>query len=83
MNPAQHVTNTGALGRPVGTTHDEVVGLPITRITYEGGMQAVRSFWRPTPEEIAAISAGALVSLDIWGNTHAPVLLAVDGVTTP
>jgi len=82
MTPAQHVTNTGALGRPADTTRDEVVGLPITRMTYEGGMEAVRSYWRPTPEEREAIAAGALVCLEVWGRTHAPVLLAVDGVTS-
>lgn len=81
MTPAQHVTNTGALGRPADTTADEVVGLPITRIKYEDGTDAVRSFWRPTAEERAAIAAGALVSLDVWGRTHAPLYIGVDGVT--
>jgi hypothetical protein len=80
MTPAQHVTNTGALGRPAGTTHEQVIGLPITRIQYPDGKPGVRSFWRPSDAEREAIAAGALVSLDVWGPTHAPLYIGVDGV---
>jgi hypothetical protein len=79
MNPAQHVTHTGALGRPDGTTHQEVVGLPITRIRYEAAQRdAVRSYWRPTDSERKAIASGALVYLEVLGRTHAPLIIGVD-----
>ena len=80
MTPAQHATNTGALGRPADTTHEQVVGLPITRLKYSDGLHAVRSYWRPSEAERQAITAGALVYLEVWGRTHAPLFVGVDGV---
>jgi hypothetical protein len=36
------------------------------------------SFWRPTKEEIDALSEGAMVILTVVGDSHPPVQLGVD-----
>lgn len=35
------------------------------------------SAWLPTPEELAALNAGAPVYLSIWGSSHPPVYVGV------
>ena len=45
-----------------------------------GQMPAVWSYWEPSPEERAAIAAGAKVRLSCWGMAHPPVSIGVDGV---
>ena len=79
MIRSQHASNNGVLGAPAGWDQAElpVSALPITRVDVEG-RPAIMSFWRPTPEEIAAIQAGALVSLMVLGSNMPPVSLTVD-----
>lgn len=36
------------------------------------------SFWKPTPEELAALAAGATVQLIVLGSGHPPVSLYVN-----
>ena len=79
MIRAQHPSNNRVLGAPAGWDQKElpISALPVTDVSVEG-KAAVMSFWRPTPEEIAAIQAGALVSLLVLGNSMPPVSLTVD-----
>jgi hypothetical protein len=37
----------------------------------------MHSVWFPTPDEMAAIAAGAPVTLCVYGNGHPPVMLGV------
>jgi hypothetical protein len=83
LNPTQHPSNTTILHPPPGVPNDVCRPLAITRFTYGDGSHAVSSYWRPTDAERAAIAAGALVCFTAQGSTHPPVLLTVDGVTTP
>lgn len=78
MNFHQHKTNTGILGRPKGVSTLDCEGLPITRVEFEN-TSVVFSYWRPTPEELAALNAGKSVRLGIWGMTHPPVYIGVEG----
>jgi hypothetical protein len=80
MNRMQHPSNNGVLGAPVGWNQDELPcgALPITRTEVEG-MPAVVSYWTPTPEEMAALNAGAPLALWVIGSTMPPVSLSVDG----
>ncbi len=80
MRAAQHPSNNDVLRAPPGTPVEECRPLAITRVRYQGGMHGVWSFWRPSDAERAAIAAGADVCLMCMGQTHPPVLLAVDGI---
>jgi hypothetical protein len=58
------------------------LGLPLRDITIDCPVNgpttpAMETAWLPTPEEIAAIVAGAPVLLRILGNEHPPVLVYV------
>lgn len=78
MNKTQHRSNNGVLGAPAGWCQETlpVDALPITRTTYDG-VDAIVSFWRPTPEEIEALKGGALVMLSVIGAGMPPVALGV------
>ncbi len=80
MRPTQHPSNNDVLGAPPGVAIEECKALAITRVRYPDGMPGVRSFWQPSPEEAAAIAAGAPVCFTCWGMTHPPVHIGVDGV---
>jgi hypothetical protein len=76
----QHPSNNDVLGAPPGVTAEDCRALPITRVMFTNGIPAVWSYWRPSPAEREAIAAGGLVQLSIWGRTHSPVHVSVDGV---
>lgn len=79
MRGTQHPSNNGVLGAPKNWDQAELPcsALPITRVVADGVPHVV-SFWRPTPEELKALAAGALVELWIVGETMPPVALAVE-----
>jgi hypothetical protein len=80
MRFVQHHTNNAVLGAPPGVSSDNCRALPITRVQYQDGTPAVQSFWQPSAAERAAIVAGAPILLQVWGVTHAPLYVGVDGV---
>jgi hypothetical protein len=80
MRSTQHPSNNDVLGAPAGMSVDECKPLAITRVKYSDGMPGVWSYWEPTPEERAAIAAGALVRVGALGHTHPPIHLGVDGI---
>lgn len=79
MRKIQHPSNNDVLGAPAGWAQGEIPvnALPITRTTVNG-VDAVVSYWKPSPEELAALNAGASVSLWVLGGTMPPVALEVD-----
>ena len=79
MRRTQHPSNNDVLGAPAGMTVEECNALPITRVRYENGIHAVASYWQPSVEELALLAKGNPVRLLVLGNTHAPLLLGVDG----
>lgn len=78
MNKTQHRSNNDVLGAPAGWDQAALTidALPITRTTYDG-VDAIVSFWRPTPEEIEALKNGAVVMLSVIGGGMPPVALGV------
>ena len=80
MRPTQHPSNNDVLAAPSGVDIDDCKALAITRVLFPPGMPGVRSYWQPSPEEAAAIAAGAPVCFTCWGMTHPPVHIGVDGV---
>jgi hypothetical protein len=79
MNNFQHPSNNDVLGAPKGWNQAELPcdALAITRSEY-GGMLVVKSYWRPSAEELAVLNAGGSVELAVLGHTMAPVMLSVD-----
>lgn len=85
MRPTQHPSNNDVLRAPPGVAIEDCKPLAITRVLYDNGpgrdhLPGVWSFWEPSPEERAAIAAGAMVRFACWGVTHPPVSIGVDGV---
>lgn len=79
MNRVQHPSNNAVLAAPPGAKADEVTAIAVTHVVYADGVQAVLSFWQPTTEELRLLNLGRPVRFGIFGTTHAPVYLGVDG----
>jgi hypothetical protein len=47
--------------------------------TSSEGTPAMVTAWLPTPEELAALNAGAAVRVRILGTQHPPIMLSVGG----
>lgn len=64
---------------PAEGDEDSVDTLHVQRGKIKGtDLVVTRSFWRPTPEELALLNNGGAVMLSVFGSTHAP--LRLDGV---
>ncbi|MRW88853.1 hypothetical protein GJ699_02525 [Duganella sp. FT80W] len=79
MNKIQHPSNNAVLGAPEGWNQAELPceALAITRSEY-AGMPVVKSYWRPSAEELAILNAGGSVELAVLGHTMPPVMVSVD-----
>jgi len=70
---------TRTLGQPIGWNAERdgpCVGLPI-RDEMHGGSRCMVSAWIPTPDELAALVAGAPIYLRVIGTSHPPVCVYV------
>lgn len=78
MDRTQHPSNNQVLGAPPGWNQNDLPcgALPITR-TLIDDMPAMASFWRPTADELAAMNAGALVLVWVFGTVHPPIAVGV------
>lgn len=72
-----HVFNAPHGWRP--TRDGDCAGLPV-RITRDEHHTMMTSFWRPSPDDLAALNAGACVSLTVLGLSHPVVALGVEHV---
>lgn len=79
MRYTQHPSNNFVLGAPKGWDQKELPcgALPVTRTTVEGQACMV-SFWKPSPEDLAALNRGEHISLWIYGEIHPVVAIGVD-----
>lgn len=72
----QHSSNNFLLGAPPG--RKDVETMPATMwVDDASGNVTVASFWRPDPEELAALNAGGSVVLYVSGTMHPPVCIGV------
>lgn len=63
--------------RVVGTSQG-FLGLPIRDEKIQGdGLPVMVTAWLPTPEELAALAAGASVHVSIVGTKHPPIVVGV------
>ena len=53
----------------------ECMTLRCVRIEHADGSCSNTSYWQPSPEELAILAAGGLVSLTVIGFGHQPVML--------
>lgn len=74
MEPIKHDLCNDVLRRPADMTEEECGDLHISR-TYDDGIHYVHSFWKPEPEELAALLRGGVVCLRAIGMTHPPVAI--------
>lgn len=79
MRPTQHVSNNHVLGAPAGWDQQQLPcnAVAITTLKVDG-LPVVKSYWRPTKEELSALNAGGLVALSVVGSTMPPVALEVE-----
>lgn len=78
MNIQQIEGKTHDLSKPKDwdDTKGECASLPIRAENNELGIVMV-SEWKPTPQELRRLIAGASVFLEVVGTSHPPVMLKV------
>lgn len=77
MEPIRHPSNNMELLPPPGVSEEECQTLYATSGSVDG-RRVVWSFWKPTPEELAALNEGKPVVFGVWGDKHPPVYLGVE-----
>jgi len=77
MFPVKHSETNTTLYAAEG--EDKVIDLPIRRSAIQG-IEVVQSFWKPEPNELAALNEGHAIILTVAGRTHAPVMMEVSAV---
>jgi hypothetical protein len=80
MRPTQHPSNNWVLpGTPAGwdREHAPIRALPITRAKLQSGLDAVVTFWQPSPDELKRLAAGQKVALWVMGSVMPPVQIEV------
>ena len=73
MRITQHPTNNDVLGAPAGMTPEQCTAAPITRVQFTDGVITVRSYWRPTTEDLELLMLGGLVEVEVLGTTMPPM----------
>lgn len=72
MNPVEFEGQSTVLGPPPGTPQGTVGCLPVAAFAW-----GMRSFWRPSVEELSILNSGGHVCLDVHGGAHPPVWVSV------
>lgn len=68
------------LGPPREMQRGTCGALPVVIGLEKGEIVGFASYWKPTPEELAALNGGAHVKLQIFGGGHPPVWVDVERV---
>ena len=58
--------------------HVHIGGRPATLTVVGDYMPAMQSYWKPEPDELAMLAAGAHVRLTVYGQGHPPVWVDVE-----
>ncbi len=80
MDIVKHPSNTHTFGPPIDYDRDRdppIISIPAT-VAHENDAPVVRTFWKPTDLELAALRNGGTVCLTVMGESMPPVRLTVD-----
>lgn len=79
MNFAQHPSNNHVFGAPVDWDHNNLpCGALPTTVSVAYNMPEIKSYWKPTPEELELLNNGGLVTLKVIGRSMFPVSMGVE-----
>jgi hypothetical protein len=80
MKFVRHPTNNHTYGAPENWDHSKATcdALPVTVGNDPAFGVNIKSFWKPTEEELELLNAGRTVCLTIVGSGMPPVALSVD-----
>lgn len=73
MKPVKTKNTNSILKAPEG--NDDVIDLPITRLNYTDGQNAVESCWELSDEELKKVLETKKIYFVCMGVTHPPILL--------
>lgn len=79
MRLTQHHSSNAVLSAPAGMSVEECRPAAITRIAYSDGTPAVATYWEPSDDERKLIAAGAMVRVEVMGQTMPPMLMTIEG----
>jgi len=78
MNPTKIKNATDILAEDQDEYGNLMIRREVIEVEVVGRVPVMRSRWKPTADEIAALMGGAEVELSILGNSHPPVILTVE-----
>ncbi len=80
MDNIKHTSNNAVLQPPPGWDQDSMECTPlfITFLTPENEPPMVKSYWKPSPEELQWLFDGAAVVLFVVGKGQPPVAIGVE-----
>ena len=80
MEILRHVSNNAILQPPADWSQDtiECTPLAVTIVEYEDGGSAIKSYWKPSAEELQWLNDGAAIALFVFGTGMPPVAVAVE-----
>jgi hypothetical protein len=65
------------IGKPPGFSDAEIGRLPALVDRSDPRFPAIRSFWRPSQEDLASLNAGGLIELEVIAHQMVPVALNI------
>ena len=78
MNPTNFLQANHVFRRPASMTDEQCGVLHVHAGQDQDGLPVSISCWQPTEEERAAIAAGGLVWLWVYGIGHPPVVVSAE-----
>jgi len=77
MRFTQHPSNNFVLRAPPGVPIEECKALPVTRVVYEDMTPGMRSYWKPSEDDLKKLNTGSVICLEVLGDSHPMVIVAV------
>lgn len=70
MKLVQHVSNNHVMHASDNMDVLQCRPAPVTIVPYDYGTLGYKSFWKPSPEELAILNAGGYVDVEMLGGMH-------------
>lgn len=75
MEPTNHIEANSVLPAPPGVSIEQCVPLYVRRMKYEDGTPSIKSFWKPSDQELEYLLQGGVVTLTVLGTMHPMVIV--------